>query len=188
MFEEMMSIVEESNEPNRGGKVVDRFGGSLVNIILGALILWVGQTTFLHAGQLASADERFQSVNLQFNAVDGRHATLRELLEQASSETHDRTQSRFTKEDGEKLEASIKELQDVQIVLERQLTQRVTNLQIQLTALEANGGNQHEISILRAEVERMCAFQAYGPGNGYSAGRGAANTVPTYLPPVSQNR
>ena len=65
MFEEMMSIVEESNEPNRGGKVVDRFGGSLVNIILGVLILWVGQTTFLHAGQFASADERFQSVNLQ---------------------------------------------------------------------------------------------------------------------------
>ena len=188
MFEEIMSIVEESNETNRGGKVVDRFGGSLVNIILGALILWVGQTTFHHAGQLASVDERFQSVNHQFDAVNGRHKTLHELLEQASSETHNRTQSRFTKEDGEKLAASIKELQDVQVLLERQLTQRVTNLQIQLTTLEANGGNQYEISILRTEVERLRSIQAYVPRNGYSAGRGVANTVPTYLPPVSQNR
>ena len=141
-----------------------------------------------------STDERFQGVEHQFNAVNGRHGTLRERLERANSETQDKTRSRFTKEDGEKLAARIKELYDLQMLLERQLIERVTNVQLKLIALEANGGNQQEISLLRAEVQRLHAYQVQQPRSGYSSGGGpseggaVANTVPTYLPPISQHR
>jgi hypothetical protein len=30
---------------------INRFVGGLINVILGALILWVGQTTFRHASR-----------------------------------------------------------------------------------------------------------------------------------------
>lgn len=193
MFEELMSLAEESDESGsrRRRKKADRFAGGLVNVILGALILWVGQTTFHHAGQLASVDERFQTIEHQFNSVDNRYDNLRHRLEETSTETQERTRSRFTREDGEKLAANIKELHEFQMMLERQFTERISNLQMKLISIEASGNNQHELSQLNAEVERLRAQIAmltqsrtpYAQAMGRST---AAN--PTYLPPVTQHR
>ncbi|MCG8449710.1 MAG: hypothetical protein MI725_09030 [Pirellulales bacterium] len=193
MLEEIMSIVEETTELgfHRRENMVDRFGGSLVNIILGALILWVGQTTFRHAGQLASVDERFQGVEHQFDAVNGRHDALRQRLERTTSETHARTRSRFTREDGDKLATRIKELHEIQMILERQLTERVTNLQLKLISVEANDNSQQEIALLRGELERLRGQVAQQPVN-YSHHPvgigGVANSAPAHLPPVTQYR
>jgi hypothetical protein len=166
-------------------EAIDRFGGSLVNVILGALILWVGQTTFRHAGMLASVDERFQSTGHQFDAIDGRH----EMLRQQIADTETRTRSRFTREDAEKLSARIKELHENQAVLERQITERVTNLQLKVIALETNGDNHQEVAMLRSEVAQLRAHVTGQQSAAYyRAATSATTTVPQYLPPVTQNR
>ncbi len=166
-------------------EAIDRFGGSLVNIILGALILWVGQTTFRHAGLLASVNERFESTGHQLKAIDSRHEMLRQRVERATSETANRTRSRFTREDADKLAGRIKELQGIHANLERELTQRLTNLQIKVTTLETHGNNYQELAMLRSEVARLRTQVA-----GQQAGRyyPAAAAKPTYLPPVTQHR
>ena len=69
------SETENRVPENRVPEVVDRLGGGLINLVLGALILWVGQTTFRHAGLLASVDQKFEGVGNQFDAVDQRHDT-----------------------------------------------------------------------------------------------------------------
>lgn len=166
-------------------EAIDRFGGSLVNVILGALILWVGQTTFRHAGLLASVDERFESTGHQFDAINSRH----EMLRLSIAETETRTRSRFTREDAEKLAARIKELHGTQAVLERQFTERVTNLQLKVIALETSGNNHQEVAMLRSEVERLRAHLAGQQSAAYyRAATSGATTVPQYLPPVTQNR
>ena len=171
---------------------VDRIGGSLVNVILGALILWVGQTTFRHAGLLASVNERFDSVGHQFNAVDGRHESLRRRLEQVTAETTERTRSRFTREDGEKMMARIEELQVLQNSVERQLTDRVTGLQLKLIALETNGNNSQEVARLRAEVQALRqqagrGVTAFDPPYVGTAS-GTAGMAPVQLPPVARRQ
>ena len=45
-------------ESLRGG-----LGTGLTTLILGAIILWVGKTTFEHAGQLAGVEHRLNSLN-----------------------------------------------------------------------------------------------------------------------------
>lgn len=167
-------------------EAIDRFGGSLVNVILGALILWVGQTTFRHAGLLASVHERFDGVSLQFNAVDSRHDTLRERLEQVTSQTTERTRSRFTREDADKMAQRIKEIHEMHTDLERQLVDRVTSLQLKVIALETHGSDSQKVASLRAEVERLRARVVQQPTGYYSSA--SATTRPTYLPPVTQHR
>lgn len=168
-------------------EAIDRFGGSLVNVILGALILWVGQTTFRHAGLLASVDERFESTGHQFDAINTRHETLRHRVESVTSETVERTRSRFTREDAEKMAARIKELQDRHSMLERQLVDRVTNLQLKVIALETHGSNHQELAMLRNEVKRLQEQPlALQPTGFYHNSNSAVG--PKYLPPVTQNR
>jgi len=175
----------------RRTRSIDRVGGSLVNAILGALILWVGQTTFRHAGMLASVDERFGSVEVQFGAVNDRHDSLRSRLEQVVLETTDRTRSRFTREDGDKIRLSVKEIDNQQVVLERQLLDRLTDIQLKVIALETRGTNSQEVAILRAELERMRAMVAQRPYGRVADYRNtlrpeAANTGPVHLPPTTQ--
>ncbi len=165
-------------------EAIDRFGGSLVNVILGALILWVGQTTFRHAGLLAGVNERFESTGHQFKAVDARHEMLRQRVEQGNSETAERTRSRFTREDAEKMAYRIKEIRVIHTNLERQLTQRVTDLQLKVIALETHGSDHQELASLRTEVQRLRS-QAKGQ---QSVRYYNAAAKPTYLPPVSQYR
>jgi len=168
---------------------MDRVSGSLVNAILGALILWVGQTTFRHAGVLASVDERFGSVGVQFTAVDDRHDSLRGRLEQVVLETVDRTRSRFTSEDGDKISLRIEEISDHQAMLERQLLERLTGIQLKVMALETRGSSSQEVAVLRAELERMRAIvsqQTHGHPVYQNALRSDANTGPVHLPPTTQ--
>ncbi|MEM8946476.1 MAG: hypothetical protein AAGD11_14990 [Planctomycetota bacterium] len=172
------------NDPDswQRNEAIDRFGGSLVNVILGALILWVGQTTFRHAGLLASVDERFESVGHQFEATDSRHEMLRQRVERVTSDTAERTRSRFTREDAEKMATRIKELRDRHTNLERQFSQRLTELQLKVIALETHGSNHQEVAMLRDEVQRLRAQS----GTNYRSVSAAAK--PTYLPPITQTR
>jgi hypothetical protein len=171
-------------------KTIDRVGGSLVNVILGALILWVGQTTFRHAGLLASNNERFDSVGFQLSAVDERHERLRIRLEQLVSQISERTRSRFTREDADKLDQLIREIDDKQVVLERQIVERLTSLQLKILALETRDTSDREVAMLRAEVERLRVFASNRPAGvlaGYPqraipSGEGA----PVHLPPTTQ--
>jgi len=169
---------------------MDRVSGSLVNAILGALILWVGQTTFRHAGILASVDERFGSVGVHFTAIDDRHESLRLRLEQVVLETTDRTRSRFTREDGDKIRQSIKEIDDHQATLERQLLNRLTDIQLKVIALETRGSNSQQVATLRAEVERLRATVAQRPygrmANYQNTLRPDADAGPVHLPPTIQ--
>ena len=168
----------------------DRVSGSLVNAILGALILWVGQTTFRHAGFLAGVDERFDSVGLQFSAVGDRHESLRLRLEQAVMETTDRTRSRFTREDGEKIRLHIKEVDNQQVELERHILERLTAIQLKVIALETRSSSSQETAILRAELERLratIAQRSYGPVASYpNALRSGNEAGPIHLPPTTQ--
>ena len=71
--------IEPGKEKGSMGDMVESVSGGLMNIILGALILWVGQTTFEHAGQLASVDKRFEGVGHQFETVDHKFATVEKV-------------------------------------------------------------------------------------------------------------
>ena len=182
-------MIAEHPQPRRI-RSIDRVSGSLVNAILGALILWVGQTTFRHAGILASADERFSSVEVQFGAVNDRHDSLRSRLEQVVLDTTDRTRSRFTREDGDKIIQSIKEIDDHQVALERQMLGRLTDIQLKVIALETRGSNSQEVATLHAELERLRAVVAQRPysrvANYQNTLRTDANAGPVHLPPTIQ--
>jgi hypothetical protein len=172
-------------------KTIDRVSGSLVNVVLGALILWVGQTTFRHAGLLASNNERFDSVGLQLNAVDERHERLRVRLEQLVSQISERTRSRFTREDADKLGQIIRGIDDQQAALERQMFERLTSLHLKIIALETRNTSNREVTILRAEVERLRAFASNRPAGvlaGYpQRGLAGGEGAPVHLPPTSQH-
>ena len=87
------------------GEALERIGGSVLNLVLGALILWVGQTTFQHAGVLASVDEKFDSIDQQFADVDKRHESMRKWLENVVTDMKDNSRSQFTAKEGDKLVA-----------------------------------------------------------------------------------
>ena len=123
---------------------LERIGGSLVNIVLGAVILWVGQTTFHHAGLLASVNKQFDNVENQFGAVSSRHDLLRQRVEEIQTDIQIRTSSRFKREDGEKLDTRIREIAD-----------RLTSVQLKVMALESQRHSQQEVATLRAELARL---------------------------------
>ncbi len=179
----------QSHPPTRR-RTIDRVGGSLVNVILGALILWVGQTTFRHAGMLASNNERFDSVGHQLKAVDDRHERLRLRLEQVVSQTTERTRSRFTREDAEKMGLRIREIDDQQAAFERQMLERLTSVQLKIIALETRDTSDREVAVLRAEVERLRTYFAHRPASvlaGYpNSVSSNADAGPVHLPPTTQ--
>src|SRR5215208_6905717 len=97
---------------------LDRLGSSLTSAILGALILWVGQTTFRHAGILASIDEKIVAINKQFGTVDQRHEGLRKWLENMVGDLKDHNRSEFTHADGDKLAALLRQVEQSSAELE----------------------------------------------------------------------
>ncbi len=184
-----MSGESEQSHPFKRGSTIDRLGGSLVNFVLGALILWVGQTTFRHAGLLASNSQRFDSVGHQLKAVDDRHESLRDRLEQVFSQTNERTRSRFTREDGDKLGLRIREIGDQHVAFERQMVERLTSVQIKVIALETRDTSAHVVAMLRAEVGRLRGFIAHRP-TGVLASyphpvSSSADGGPVHLPPTT---
>ena len=183
---------------NSGGEVsgvpevVDRLGGGLVSIVLGALILWVGQTTFQHAGQLATVEKQFDGLDHRFNTVDhqiqsveSRHNDIRERMDNLVADISNRTRSRFTAEDGDKLENRL-----------HQLTDRITALQLKLMAIESRGIDGNEIAALKAEVAQLRYVLLHSNSNlqaqagQYASGvtPNVATSTPTYLPPANSRR
>ena len=149
-------------------RAFDRVSSSLVNAILGALILWVGQTTFRHAGLLASISERFQGVGHQFDAVEQRHESLRLHLEQVVAQIGDRTRSRFTREDAEKIAVRIKEIEGHHTVFEKEMLERLSAVQLKVIALETHNSSSREVAQLNAEIQQLRAYIAQQASPAYA--------------------
>ena len=136
-------------------EAIERIGGSLVNVVLGALILWVGQTTFRHAGMLASFDQKFSGIDHRFDATTAGQESLRKRFDDMFDDVGERTRSRFTREDAEKMGARISQLREGQAAFERQVFERLGALQLKLIALETGDANRQEVAVLRTELERL---------------------------------
>lgn len=128
----------------------EKLGGSLINVVLGALILWVAQTTFQHSGELAGTDQKYENLQAQYESQRNRLDTLMNTLQ-------DRTRSRFTREDGDKLAGRIEDTSELVNSLERRLVETVTELRLQVIALQTGGAGQRELGRLRTDVERLHA-------------------------------
>ncbi|MEX2306729.1 MAG: hypothetical protein WD738_04015 [Pirellulales bacterium] len=171
---------------------LDRLGGTLINAILGALILWVGQTTFRHAGLLAGVDEKLIATKEQFTDVEKRQEGLRKWLESAVNDMKDNARSHFTLKDGDKLVAQVRQSEVFASDLERRLAERLAALDVRLAAMEARqhgvqeaGALQQEVAQLRNELARMAAYaQQLHLGSDDRFARG----TPVYLPPVDNRR
>ncbi len=167
---------------------MDRVSGGLVNAILGALILWVGQTTFRHAGQLASVNQQFDGVGHQIEAVDKRHESLRLQVEGIVGHVSEKTRSRFTREDGDKIENEVKEIGTSLTIFERQMLERLTSVQLKIIALETRDTSSQEVAMLRSEVDRLRAYLASRQevDTRYAQPlNSSASAIPVHLPPTT---
>ena len=170
---------------------LDRLGGSLINAVLGGLILWVGQTTVRHAGQLAGVDEKLAAVDQQFLDTEKRHESMRKWLENVVNDMKDSNRAQFTLKDGDKLISQVRQAEVFVSELERRLAERVAALEIKLTALETRHHDsqqvaalQIEVAQLRAELGRaLLAQDVYQQSN-----ERVARGTPVFLPPVEGRR
>lgn len=128
----------------------EKLGSGLVNVILGALILWVAQTTFQHSGELAGVDQKFSGLQSQQGSIRDRLDTFMEDL-------NNRTRSRFTREDGDKMADQIDGMAAKVGDLERRIADRLTELQLKVIALQTQGVDQRELSGLRTDLARLHA-------------------------------
>ena len=75
--------------------------------------MWVGQTTFRHAGVLAGVDEKFVGVKQQFVEVDKHQDDLKKWVEKVVTDMKDNDRSQFTLKDGDKLVAQVRQAEQV---------------------------------------------------------------------------
>src|SRR5215510_3268634 len=136
---------------------LDRLGSSLTSAILGALILWVGQTTFRHAGVLAGIDEKIVAINKQFTVVDQRQEGLRKWLENAVNDFKDHNRSEFTQADGDKLAVQVRQAEQASTELERRFAERLAALDLKVTALETSHRDSQEVTALKMEISQLRA-------------------------------
>jgi len=176
---------------------LDFIGGGLMNIILGALILWVGQTTFQHAGLLASVDEKFYTVDQQFQDVEKNQESLRRWLEKVVTGIKDEDRTKFTTADADKLVEQIRRLDLFASQVERRLTDRLTAVEVKLSAVETRDLDGQQLATLQMEVAqlRSALSNAAIQGNPYAAPEpqyqpagNIAHGMPVYLPPVNTRR
>jgi hypothetical protein len=172
---------------------INRLTSGLINAILGALILWVGQTTFRHAGILASVDEKLKSVQQQFEDVEKRQEGLKNWLQSAVSDMKDSTRSQFTAKDGDKLVAQVRLAEQVTADLERRFVERLNSLEIKLSMLETRHTDTQEVAALKSEIwqirndlARAAAIQEAQIQQ--SQGERFARGTPVFLPPVDSRR
>ena len=109
--------------------LLEEFGGTVVNVLLGGLLLWVGQTTFEHNGELAGMEQRFESVNHRHHMLLSRYDRI---VESVNAKTH----ARFTADDGDKLADRIDSVQLSTQALRELVQDRLTELRVQVSALE----------------------------------------------------
>ncbi|MEM6798690.1 MAG: hypothetical protein AAF589_04180 [Planctomycetota bacterium] len=161
----------------------DKLGGGLVNLVLGALILWVGQTTFRHAGMLAGIDQKY-------NAVESHHENLRARLDEHITELNERTRSRFTREDADKLRQQLTDMMLQVDSLERRMVERVTALQLKVIALETQRQDRGELARVNLELAqiRRQLQPASAASQWRGDGVGVARAQPAYLPGTQVTR
>lgn len=178
---------------------IERVGNSLLNLVLGGVILWVGQTTFRHSGVLASVDEKFQSVNQKFDDVDRRQEGMRKWIENAVAEFKDTTHYLFTTKDGDKVVTQVRQVESSTNELERRLVERLGNIEARISALDTRQHNSTEVSMLQWEVSQLRSSLARAtttpPGqeaaayqSAYQAPEQVARGVPVFLPPTGNRR
>lgn len=169
---------------------LDKLGGSLINAVLGGLILWVGHTTVRHAGVLAGVDEKLAGINQQFLDVDKRQEGTRKWLENVVNDMKDSNRAQFTLKDGDKLVGQVRQAELSAADLERRVAERLAALEIKLAALETRhtegqqlASLQIEIAQLRAELGRAALAQMPQ----YQSSERVAG-APVFLPPVDGRR
>jgi len=170
---------------------IDRIGGSLINAILGALILWVGQTTFRHAGLLAGVDEKLVGVKEQFDDVDKRHESMRKWLENVVNDMKDSTRTQFTLKDGDKLVNQVRQSEMFVGDLERRLNERLAALDVKLTTLETQHRGSQDVTAMQMEVAQLrneLARAAFAQQIQYQSDDRFARGTPVFLPPVDNRR
>ena len=183
-------------DPDEGKHVstLDRLGSSLTSAILGALILWVGQTTFRHAGILASMDEKISAINKQFTVVDQRQDGLRKWLESMVSDLKDNNRSQFTQADGDKLANQVRQAEHSAADLERRFADRISALDVKLTALETEHRDSQQVAALKMEIAQLrsdlsrAAATQEAQAQKYEASERYARGTPVFLPPVDTRR
>jgi hypothetical protein len=170
---------------------LDRLGSSLTSAILGALILWVGQTTFRHAGILAGIDEKIVAINKQFTTVDQRQEGLRKWLENMVSDLKDHNRSQFTQADGDKLATMLRQAEQSSAELERRFADRLAALDLKITALETSHRDSQEVTALKMELTQLRSDQTRAAiaqeAQNQSSERFARGN-PVFLPPVENRR
>jgi formyltetrahydrofolate synthetase len=170
---------------------LDRLGSSLTSAILGALILWVGQTTFRHAGILAGIDEKIVAINKQFVSVDQRQEGMRKWLENMVNDIKDSNRSQFTQTDGDKLASKVREAEQSSVDLERRFADRISALDVKLTALETQHRDSQEVAALKTEIAQLrsdLTRAAVAQEVSSQSGDRFARGNPVFLPPVEARR
>lgn len=176
---------------------LNRLAGGVVNAILGALILWVGQTTFRHAGILAGVDEKLNNVQQQFEAVDKRQESMKKWLENVVSDMKDANRAQFTAKDGDKLVAQVRQAEQFTADLERRFAERIAGLELKLATLDAQHQDSQQATALKLEVAQLRSDLAravavpeaqYQQVQQSQANERFARGTPVFLPPVESRR
>jgi hypothetical protein len=170
---------------------LDRLGSSLTSAILGALILWVGQTTFRHAGILAGIDDKIVAINKQFSAVDQRQEGMRKWLENMVNDIKDGNRSQFTQADGDKLASQVRQAEQSSAELERRFADRLAALDVKLTALETDHRESKVVASLKMEIAQLrgdLTRAAVAQEVQYQSADRFARGNPVFLPPVESRR
>jgi len=170
--------------------VLDKLGGSVMNLILGALIVWVGQTTYHHAGILAGLDSKFANVDDNFAAVEKRYESLRNWLEKVVTNMKDTNRLQFTAKEGDKVVRQIRDVEDSTFDLERKIDQRLNRLENRIVAIETGDQNRRQVAALRAEMSqlRLATNPDVAPTPVQYPSATSVSQRPVYLPPVDQRR
>lgn len=156
-----------------------------------ALILWVGQTTFRHAGILAGIDEKIVAINKQFATVDQRQEGLRKWLENMVSDIKDSNRSQFTQTDGDKLALQVRQAEQSAADLERRFADRVAAMDLKLTALETSHRDSQETATLKMEIAQLrgdLTRATVAQEVQYQSSDRFARGNPVFLPPVENRR
>jgi len=169
---------------------LDKLGGSLINAVLGGLILWVGQTTVRHEGVLAGFEEKLAAVNQQFVDVDKRQEGTRKWLENVVNDLKDSNRAQFTLKDGEKLVGQVRQSELSATDLERRVVERLAALEIKLASLETRHSEGQQLAALQIEIAQLRAElgrPALAQMPQYQSTERVAGT-PAFLPPVDSRR
>jgi uncharacterized coiled-coil DUF342 family protein len=171
---------------------LDKLGSSLINAVLGGLILWVGQTTVRHAGELAGIEEKVAAVNQEFANVDKRQEGMRKWLESVVNDMKDNNRLQFTLKDGDKLVAQLRHAEQFATELERRMVERIAMLETKLASLEVQHRGSQEVTALQMQVTQLRGELAHTAAIAqevqYQTDARVARGAPVFLPPVNNPR